>query len=288
MMTKKQFDVLTILESDNKLTTSNISIADVGNTIKELQELNYIKDDIITDSGVQALEPYKVKRAIFIAAGFGERLMPITLNTPKPLVKVHGKRIIETLLDAIVDIGITEIYIVRGYLAEQFDILLNKYPTIKFIENPDYCNGNNILSAFYSKDKFENSYVLEGDLHLKNKNLITKYQYSSNYLTIPIKQTNDWCFELKNGYIENVMIGGYNCYQMVGISYWSADDGKKINSHLEEIVKSPGGRELFWDEVALKKKKEFYNISIRECSFEDIVEIDTFNELKTIDKAYDC
>ena len=84
------------------------------------------------------LEPYRVKRAVFIAAGFGLRMAPITLNTPKPLVRVKGVRIIDRLIDACLAADIQEIYIVRGYLGEQFDQLLAKYPMLKFIDNDLY------------------------------------------------------------------------------------------------------------------------------------------------------
>ena len=94
--------------------------------------------------------------------------MPITLNTPKPLVLVNGKKIIETLLDAVVKAEIPEIIIVTGYLNEQFEILLKKYPNIKFIYNKKYNEANNISSAYLVRDKFSNSYVLESDLYLYN------------------------------------------------------------------------------------------------------------------------
>ena len=42
------------------------------------------------------LKEYEAKRAILLAAGFGSRMVPITLNTPKPLVRVNGKRIIQS------------------------------------------------------------------------------------------------------------------------------------------------------------------------------------------------
>lgn len=79
----------------------------------------------------------KAKRAIFLAAGLGNRLRPITINTPKPLVRVNGVRIIETSIEACLKAGIQEIYIVTGYLADEFKILLQKYPMIKFIHNPE-------------------------------------------------------------------------------------------------------------------------------------------------------
>ena len=78
----------------------------------------------------------KLKERYFLAAGFGSRMVPITLNTPKPLVRVNGNRIIDSLIDAVLEAGIKEIYIIRGYLSEQFDQLLYKYPMIKFIEKP--------------------------------------------------------------------------------------------------------------------------------------------------------
>ncbi|MBQ9008059.1 MAG: NTP transferase domain-containing protein [Clostridia bacterium] len=75
-----------------------------------------------------------MKRAVFLAAGLGTRLAPITLNTPKALVRVHGVRFIDRLLDACLAAGLNELYVVRGYLSEQFDQLLSKYPMIHFLE----------------------------------------------------------------------------------------------------------------------------------------------------------
>lgn len=294
-LTKKQFAILVTIEKNkNKLSqrdiasATNISVGLVNKLINELLKAGLIdQNNSITKKGLEALEPYKVRRAIFLAAGFGSRMVPITLNTPKPLVLVHGKRIIETLLDAVVKAGIEEIYIVRGYLGEQFEVLLHKYPNIKFIENVKYNEANNISSAYLAKDLLENAYVLESDLYLSNPNLIQKYEYSSNFLGIPVKRTEDWCVEVKNNVIVNEKIGGINCYQMVGISYYNKEDGEKLAKDIEEVYLSPGGKERYWEQVQLDVKKNNYKIAIRECHFEDIIEIDTFNELKKIDKIYD-
>ena len=61
------------------------------------------------------------------------------------------------------------------------------------------------------------------------------------------------------------------------------------NSGLDapEVFHSPGGKERYWEQVPLVYKKEKYTVEIRECKEEDIVEIDTFSELKAIDKTYD-
>lgn len=292
MLSKKQFEILSnIAEYGTKsqrtlANVCNMSLGAVNKTILQLTENNYMKNGSITKLGLDALEPYRVKRAVFIAAGFGSRLVPITLNTPKPLVRVRGTRIIDSLLDAVTAVGITEIYIVRGYLSEQFDQLLYKYPSIKFIDNPAYNEANNISSVYCAKDFIKNCYIFEADLLLYNPSLIKKYQYSSNYIGVPVKVTDDWCFTSKSGVITSLAVGGVDCHHMFGISYWTSEDGEKLARHIEQIYNSPGGKERYWDQVALQYYLPEYKISIRECSFDDIVEIDTFKELKLLDETY--
>lgn len=255
--------------------------------IKTLEELGYIKSNRITMAGINALEPYRAKRAVFIAAGFGSRLAPITFNTPKPLVRVHGVRIIDHLIDACLKADIHDIYIVRGYLAEQFDQLLYKYPMLKFLENPVYNEANNISSSLVARYLLSNTYVFEADLLLSNPNIITKYHYSSDFLAIKKERTDDWCFETRNGIITDEKIGGLNCWQMVGISYWNEIDGHRLSQDISEVYNMPGGKERYWEQVPLVYKKENYVVEIRECFDKDVVEIDTFRELKSIDSTYD-
>lgn len=295
MLTKKQFDVLVYLAQNESKPTqrevaaeTGMALGTVNKVMAELEALGYIEDKKISDAGLEMLENnYRAKKAVFIAAGFGSRLVPITLNTPKPLVRVKGVRMIESLLDAVVAAGIEEIYIVRGYLGEQFDQLLYKYPTIKFIENPAYNEANNISSAYCARYLLQNAYVFEADLLLYNPKLITRYQYSSNYLGVPVEKTDDWCFETEGDRITRCGIGGINCHHMYGISYWTKDDGVKLASDIEKVFFMPGGKERFWDLVPLEFCLDNYNVSIRECTFDDVVEIDTYNELKVIDKTYD-
>ena len=292
MLTRKQFDVLVSL-SKEKLSQRELeektghSLGSINKVVKELTTLGYISEGTITDLGVQALEPYRAKRAVFIAAGFGSRLVPVTLNTPKPLVRVFGKRIIDGLIEACLKADINEIYVVRGYLAEQFDQLLYKYPMIKFIENPLYNEANNISSALKAKDLLSNAYVFEADLLISNPDIITKYHYRSDFLAIKKERTDDWCFEVKDGVIVEQKVGGLDCWQMVGISYWNGEDGKKLCNDIEQVFNLPGGKEKYWEQVPLAVKKANYQVEVKPCLDTDIVEIDTFRELKAIDKTYD-
>lgn len=293
-LTRKQFDILELLVEDTCSQRqirekTGMSLGTVNRTMKDLSDAGYVSDGVITEEGRAALEPYRVRRAIFIAAGFGTRLIPITLNTPKPLVRVHGTRIIDGLLNACLALGIEEIYIVRGYLAEQFDQLLYKYPMIKFLENPLYNEANNISSALVARYLLSNSYVFEADLLLYNPKILKKYHYRSDFLGFKTERTDDWCLEVTDGIITKESVGGEgnNIWQMVGISYWNEADGRRLSADIADVFATPGGKERYWEQVPLVYRKDHYTVELRECQEQDIIEIDTFRELKAIDRTYD-
>lgn len=293
-----EFEFLSYIERNIEVDATQRRLADsitisLGTVNKILK--HYLNEQVIeqsngkirlTEEGLKLLEPYKVKRAIIIAAGFGERLLPVTLDTPKPLIKIKGKRIIDTLLDQLIEAEIDEIYLVRGYKSEMFEILRTKYPSVHFIENPSYNVTNNISSVFVAKDYIENTYICEADLYLNMPGIIQKYQYSTNYLGAYVKETDDWCFYKTNGYISKITIGGENCYHLVGISYWNNEDSRKLKKYIEEVYNSRGGKENYWDNVPLKIHKKDFRIEVRECLKTDVTEIDTFDELKALDSNY--
>lgn len=229
----------------------------------------------------------KVQRAVFLAAGKGSRLAPVTDTLPKPLVEVKGRRIIDSLLDAVIAAGIREIYLVLGYRKEAFSVLLEKYPGLRFIENPDFEEANNISSVAYAGNLLSNAYVIESDLWLRNPALIASYQEESNYLSIPVEETDDWCFFLNGeGYIRRIAVGGKNCEQMVGISYWSEEDGLRLARRAEELYRRTEKRQLYWDQVALEEFLPEFRVRTRHCRREDVTEIDTLEELQAIDPSY--
>lgn len=283
-LSKIQFDLLS--KYIDGFEVRGYTSEQISETEKELISHGYVKDCNITEKGLEALEPYKVRRAIFLAAGFGSRLVPITLNTPKPLIRVHGERIIDHAIDACLEAGINEIYIVRGYLKEQFDQLLYKYPMIKFIDNDEYNTANNISSAIRVKDLFCNTYVLDADNIVFNHKVIRKYQYSTNFMGVKVTETDDWFFKTENNVITDELKGGSgdDIYLVIGISYWDEKAGRQLEIDLQ--TEYDRDRNLYWEFVPILSKKDNYTIMIRECDREDVIEIDTFDELKAIDEAY--
>ena len=261
--------------------------ADVLNTLVKNRLLDAGgKNYFITEKGYEALEPYKVEKAIFFAAGMGSRMEPVTSHCPKPLVKVNGKSMIITLLDAVIKAGIQDITVVVGYLAEQFNKLKELYPMIKLVNNENYASENNISSAYLVRDRLQNAYVLESDLVLYNPELIRKYEYGSNYIGYKTEYSDDWCFKVDGRFIRQMLIGGRDVLHMYGISYWSKEDGLRLSENIAAVYASEGGKQKFWDEVALKEYKDRYNGMIRPIFKGDIVEIDSYEELKLLDNSY--
>ena len=298
---RSDFEVLTYIEKNGMRRYPVRELADqlaisgtaVSRSLEKLSEegllQNADEETGISEKGLDALEPYRVKRAIVLAAGFGSRMMPATKDRPKPLVAVNGVRIIETLLDALTAAGITDITIVGGYRKEKFLELLPKYPFLTLRDNDMYDSANNISSAMMVLDKLEGGcYLCEADLYISNPDIITKYQYCSNILGSYALETDDWSFRLDNGHICDYQKGNTYCYNYYGISYWTPEDCEKLREDFRNIWDSPEGKEYFWEFIPLVLKKERYAVEIRQCRKQDIMEIDNYYELAQLDPSYEA
>ena len=157
---------------------------------------------------------------------------------------------------------------------------------IKFIENSEFNVTNNISSAVRCLDIIDRCYICEADLYISNPELIRKYEYSTNYLGAKVNETDDWCFKKVNGYASDYKLGGTDCYQAYGISFWDEDDCIRLRNDLLKVYNSRGGKEYFWDNIPLKVCRKNYKIGIRSCQKADIIEIDNFQELLAVDPSY--
>lgn len=230
---------------------------------------------------------YEAKRAVILAAGFGSRMVPVTLDRPKPMVRVNGVRIIDTILDALLEAGIEDITIVRGYKKECFDELLEKYPSLRFIDNDLYDKTNSISSAWAAINQIKDGcYICEADLLIVNPEVIRKYHVSSDYLGSYARETDDWSLEEVDGRAVNYRKGNTNCFNCYGISFWTPEDCDKLRRDIESVWHEEGGRDVFYEFVPLVLRKDNYHVKIHECQKGDVIEIDSFQELVVLDHSY--
>ena len=231
---------------------------------------------------------YTVDKAIIMAAGLGNRMHPITLTTPKPLVKVNGVRMIDTVIQGLHQNGINEIYVVVGYLKEQFSELEKVYPGLTLIENPYFDTCNNISSLYVARDHIENAIILDGDQIIFNPAILSPEFERSGYNSVwTDEKTDEWLQTVENGIVTSCSrTGGKGGWQLYSISRWTAEDGKKLKYHLEVEFEQKKNRQIYWDDVAMFCHSEDYQLGIWPMNSEDVIEVDNLIELAALDKSY--
>lgn len=230
-----------------------------------------------------------IKRAIIMAAGLGNRMRPVTDITPKPLIKVNGRRIIDTIIDALHENGIFEIYVVVGYKKEQFYEWVEGKKGIKIIENNLYDKCNNISSLYAARDFISNAIILDGDQIIYNSSILNPNITKSGYSCIwTDKETDEWLMSVNedNKVVSCSRNGGKEGWQLFSISRWTEEDGKKLKKYLEEEFEVKKNDQIYWDDVAMFCYPQDFDLTIYPIKKGDIVEIDNFSELCALDSTY--
>lgn len=232
---------------------------------------------------------YCVERAIIMAAGIGSRMHPVTLTTPKPLVNVNGIRMIDTIISGLHENGIHEIYVVVGYKKEQFTEWAEQYSDVTLLENPWYDTCNNIASLYIAREHLENSIILDGDQIVRNPAILTPHFDRSGYNCVWTEETtNEWLLSVNADGIATHCNrnGGSRGWQLFSISRWSADDGRQLRRHLEIEFAEKKHTDIYWDDVAMFCFPNEYQLGVFPMRPGDLIEIDSLEELQTIDASY--
>ena len=239
----------------------------------------------LRSGGINTLE--RIQKAVIVAAGEGRRLRPLTFVTPKPLVSVNGTRLIDTSIQALKQNGIHDIYIVVGYKKEQFYEVYNNDPDIHILENPYYLQGNNVTSMYIARDYLPGSFVIEGDLLIRDQKIYDPMVEQSAYCATYMEHAPEWALKVQDGHIISCDIdGGDDAYRNLGISVWTKKDGALLSELLRKQFEEVKDWSVYWDQIPLSLFADQFQIGIREVGINGLTEIDTLQELIAIDPSY--
>ncbi|HHW45394.1 MAG TPA: phosphotransferase [Clostridiales bacterium] len=292
MLTKSKFDILyQVITQNKKLSQREISkrtsmaLGKVNRLVKELINDGLLNEKYeITQSGYKAMEPYKVKNAIIMAAGMSSRFAPLSYEKPKALIKVKGVPLIERQISQLQEAGIADITLVVGYMKEKLFYLEDKFG-VKIVVNEDYYRYNNTSTLMLVTDLLDNTYICSSDNYF-TENPFEPYVYQAYYAAMYSPgPTNEYCLTCnKDGRITKVEIGGSAAWYMIGHVYFDREFSRKFAQILKREYELPETRNMLWEDVYAKYVDEL-DMYIRKYG-DTIKEFDSLDELRVFDSDY--
>ena len=218
------------------------------------------------------------KNAIILAAGFGMRMVPINLSTPKALLEVNGEPLIERTIKQLNDVGVKDIVIVVGFMKESFDYLIDKYG-VTLVVNADYAAKNNLSSLALVADRISNTYIVPSDIWCDRNPFNSHEMYSWYMVSDLVDNESDVRVNRK---MELVKVGEHSGGNaMVGIAYLLEEDAVTIRERIEGMNTSGMHNADFW-EIALYNGDKMV-IPARVVHATNVVEINTYEQLRELD-----
>ena len=228
---------------------------------------------------------YIVDNAIIMAAGVSSRFAPLSYESPKALTEVRGEILIERQIRQLREAGIHDVYVIVGYMAEQFEYLREKLG-VHLIKNDAYMIRNNHSSIFAAKDVIGNTYICSADNYfLQNpfEEAVEESYYAAVYAA---GETREWCMDTdSNGYIAHVEVGGKDAWFMLGHAFWSEEFSAQFLRFLEDAYDLPETKGLFWENIFMNHL-DALKMKMRKYPQEYIYEFDSIDELRMFDQSY--
>ena len=255
------------------------SLGIVNRSIKELISEGYLDEEIRpTEKALREAKEKAPKNAIILAAGFGMRMVPINTETPKGLLEIKGERLIECTIRQLHEVGITEIYVVVGFMKEQYEYLIDEYG-VDLIVAPDYASKNNLHSLKTAADHLSNSYIIPCDIWCE-KNPYSRTELYSWYMVSDLVDDDSTVrVNRKQELVVQKEQAGGNA--MIGICYLLEAEAAVVRERLEELGRDSRYDGAFWEETLYRKDRMI--VTARVLHAADAVEINTYEQLREID-----
>lgn len=273
-MTEKEFDLLYAAHKGKELAQFS------KDTLFMCEKNGWLKSGKLTESGYEALSPYKVDNAIIMAAGRSRRCMPLSNYLPKGLFEIKGDTMVERQIKQLHDAGIKQIIIVVGYLKEKYYEMAKKYKDLIVIDNTEWEEKNNISSIYAAKDYLKNSYICCSDNWFAH-NVYCDYVYDSYYAC---KYTDEFLDEYcvkstdKEGYMTSVKKGGEKCWYTIGEAFFNKEFSAKFIDYMVKEYYDPEVKYMLWDDFQIRHIDDL-KLKVKGYSDDECKEFDTTEDI---------
>lgn len=273
-MTEKEFDLLYAAHKGKELAQFS------KDTLFMCEKNGWLKSGKLTESGYEALSPYKVDNAIIMAAGRSRRCMPLSNYLPKGLFEIKGDTMVERQIKQLHDAGIKQIIIVVGYLKEKYYEMAKKYKDLIVIDNTEWEEKNNISSIYAAKDYLKNSYICCSDNWFAH-NVYSDYVYDSYYAC---KYTDEFLDEYcvkstdKEGYMTSVKKGGEKCWYTIGEAFFNKEFSAKFVDYMVKEYYDPEVKYMLWDDFQIRHIDDL-KLKVKGYSDDECKEFDTTEDI---------
>lgn len=250
-----------------------------------LEQRGLVQAGAITRAGLRALEPYRIKNAIILAAGLSSRFYPLSLERPKGLIEVKGEPLIERQIRQLGESGIHDIAVVVGYMKEKFYYLADKFG-VKLVENPYFRSKNNTSSINLVLDEIENTYICASD-HYFARNIFEPYSFRSNYtVKMVYGRTDDYSYTVdERGFFDSFITHCDHELAMVGPCCFLKPDADAYKAYFRQRYEKPETQHMLWEELLIGCIGQ---MKMRPRVLPDgvVYEFDNLDELREFDERY--
>ena len=288
-MNKQESDILNMILQYHYLNQRSLaeqcgfSLGIVNRSVKSLQGQGFLTINMeLTPEAKIEMAKHHPKNAVILAAGYGMRMVPINMETPKGLLEIEGEPLIERLICQLHEVNVKEIYVVVGFMKEQYDYLVDQYG-VKLVVNMEYAEKNNLYSLAKVLPQLGETYIVPCDLWCR-ENPFSEYEWYSWYLVSEAKDPDSTVrvnrkWELVPADEERV--GNH----MIGISYLTDTAARSMAQRIEEMVQDRRYDHVFWEDALFAENRILVQAKI--VPEGAVVEINTYEQLRELDENSD-
>ena len=260
---------------------TGFSLGIVNRSVRALKDEGYLTGDGKPAARAEKeLRANRPKHAVILAAGYGLRMVPINLSSPKALLEVNGERLIERLIRQLKEAGVEDITVVVGFMKDEFEYLMDDFD-VKLVVNPDYSVKNNLHSMALVAGLPGNTYIVPCDIWCE-ENPFRKNEFLSWYM---MTEEPDPDSGLRINRKQEVIWSADEGSRAVGIAYLLEKDWKIVRERLKILDSDRRHADSFWEEALFQEGSDRMQVYARKADADKYLEINTYEQLRSLDSG---